>query len=467
MVVTRISGARAALTRRLAAAACAAAAVAAGCDVASLPPGREREPRPNILVIVTDDQRVGSLAVMPHTDRLFRRGGTSFVNAFATTPQCCPSRASILTGMYAHNHGVATNSDAAELDEGATIQRRLGDAGYVTAIVGKYLNYPGSHLDRANAAIDPRFFSRWATFLGGYFDPLMNIDGRLQTVRGYSTGIVADRGVRLLRSFERRDGRPWLLYLAPYAPHPPARPEPAYEDAAVPEHDGNPATAERALDDKPGYVRSAAVGRRAIAAERARQLRTLMSVDDLVAEVFAALDDLGETRRTLAVFVSDNGFLWGEHGMRAKSSPYDRSVRIPLMLRWPGRVAAGALDRRLAANIDVAPTVLDAAGIAPGTDAAVDGRSLLQPRRRSALALEHSGVHGKIPPWAALRTQRFLYVEYYGRRGRIQTREYYDVESDPWLLDNLLAPPVRPGGPDVDALERALASLRRCRGPTC
>jgi arylsulfatase A-like enzyme len=197
-----------------------------------------------------------------------------------------------------------------------------------------------------------------------------------------------------------------------------------------------------------------------------------MSVDDLINRVFALLERLDDKENTLAFFMSDNGFLWGEHGLYAagsqKRSPYKPSVKIPFFVRWPGRVDAGAARRRLAANIDVAPTVLEAAGVRPKPAYPMDGISLLGPRQRERLLLEHYIDVGRIPEWAATYTADYQYIEYYGEDGLTPTfREYYDLGADPWQLENLLADNDPGNDPGIAHIAEQLDADRRCIGVAC
>ena len=424
---------------------------------------------PNVLIIVTDDQRASdTLSVMPETRRLFARNGTRYSNAFAATPLCCPSRATILTGRYAHNTRVRTNNQATKLDPATMFPRLLRAAGYRTALVGKFMNsWP--------AASPPPHFDRYAVFPDGrsaYFDPRVNLNGLLHRVAGYSTTLVRRYSLRFLRRFERRDERPWLLYVAPFAPHPPSRPEPKYADAALPSWPGNPSVFERDRSDKPPFVRRLHYSLREGRAVRARQLRTLMSVDDMVGRISESLGALGERRDTLAIFLSDNGFIWADHriGGEGKTAgqkrlPYTASIRIPLLIRWPGQVPQGATSARLTGTVDVAPTVLDAAGVAPDPAAPpLDGRSLLQPAVRDRVLLEYWRLgNSPFKTWASTRTRRFQYTEYY-ESGRTVFREYYDLRRDPWQLSNLLGDGDPSNDPNLSALEAQLAGDRACVG---
>ncbi len=348
-----------------------------------------QDTRPNILLIVTDDQRAtGTLGVMPKTLRYFRRGGKQYTNAYATTPLCCPSRASILTGRYAHNTGVRRNR-VAGLDLSTIFPRRLVRNGYKTAMAGKFLNgWSRRRLPH---------FDHWALLKvrnGGYFRPTFNVDGNLRRLRGYSTNLIGRHAVNFLNRFENQDDdAPWFLYVAPYAPHYPWTPAKKYVQASLPDWSGNPAVFEQDLSDKPAYVRQVNWTLAAARSVRAGQLRTLMSVDDMVSRIVRRLRALGEERDTLAVFTSDNGFNWADHSLGAGASkrvPYGASVRVPLLLRWPGHVGPGSRAGRLVGNVDIAPTVLSAAGIeANPARPPLDGRSLLRSRGRPRILLEY------------------------------------------------------------------------------
>jgi arylsulfatase A-like enzyme len=434
----------------------------ASCTEPSTRPLGNEPSRPNVLIVMTDDQRLDSMEAMPAVLRWFGEGGRTYPNAFATTPLCCPARASIMTGRYAHNHGVLTNHHTDQLDHGTTLQRELRAAGYITAIAGKFLNEwhirrPPPHFDRY--AIDSPFVTG-----NGFVGERFNIDGDIREV-GYATRFIERTALRYVRSFERQDRRPWLLYVTPFAPHEPAIPEAGYRTAPVSPWRPGPAVLEQDLADKPRFlaeVESLPLG--ALERFRDRQLRTLRSVDDLVDAVMTELDQLGE-RNTLAVFTSDNGLLYGEHGPFSKRLPYDASIRVPLMSRWPGRVAAGTTDPRLAANVDVFPTVMEAAGVP--VRGPIEGRPLWDERARKMIFLEHfyGGEPVGIPSWASVRTRTTQYIEW-SRGGRRIFSEYYDLRADPLQLRNLLVEGEPVDLAEAQAMRRSLAKLRSCVGTT-
>ena len=436
-----------------------AAADAGDAERAVLP---ESE-RPNVLIIVVDDQRIGTLGVMPEVEQGFGGGGTEFTNAYVTTPLCCPSRGSIFTGRYAHNHHVSANAgDAVQgLDQRTTLAYYLKNAGYRTGIYGKYFNpWP---LDRK-----PPFFDRYAVTNFDYYNARFNVQGREKVVRQYSTDFISNKATRFI-SEESDSDDPWFLYVAPNAAHAPYTPEPEYRDSPVPAPDRAPVEKDRS--DKPAWVRSVNTAPKYSEKVRRAQLRTLMSVDDMVGRLDEVLEETGEADNTIAIFVSDNGYFWGEHGLDDKRLPYLPAIRVPLFVRWPGHVAAGATDDRMAANIDIAPTVLEAAGISPGHT--FDGKSLFGIERRTELVIEYfrdDAPFDRVPSWAGLHTSAYQYVEYYSDSGQRIFREYYDLIADPHQLVNLLEdgdPTNDPTQLQLQTLSNRVKSGRNCSGTTC
>jgi arylsulfatase A-like enzyme len=346
--------------------------------------GDAEQSPPNVLVFITDDQRADSMEAMPLTSKWFKEEGRWYPNAFSLTPVCCPSRASIFSGRYTHNHGVKQFTPY-RLDQRSTIQAYLQSSGYRTAFYGKYLN-------AFSLASDPPFFDDWAvfpqstkdTYLGGSW----NVNGTRREVSEYSTDYLRRRALEFV---EESEG-PWLVFISTPQPHLPLLPEPEFEDVAVPEWEGNDAVFERDLSDKPEHVRHPFRGKCGLACgrkTRAGQYRTLMSVDKLVDDVMTTLDERGEAEDTIAFFLSDNGFLWGEHGVSNKRMPYAPSTKIPFGMRWPAQVEPGT-DERFVATIDIGPTVLKAAGIPQRTRLPMDGRSLLSSDwEREEILIEH------------------------------------------------------------------------------
>ncbi|MGH3387457.1 MAG: sulfatase family protein [Actinomadura sp.] len=430
-------------------------------------------PHPNVLVVITDDQPLGTDWAMPRTVGWLAGRGVDLANGFATTPLCAPSRASIFTGQYAHNHGVRSNGHSANLDHDATVQRYLRQAGYRTGLYGKFLN--GWDVQDA-----PPYFDEWGV-LGRptYERGIWNLDGAVRAIPGYTTDVVRHEALGFLRR-RAADHRPWLLYLTPYAPHAPNTPDAAYADSPVPAWPGRPSLVETDKSDKPPYIQAAHATVAAGERVRAAQLRTLRSVDDLVAAVHDQLLRMGQLDHTLVFFIGDNGFAWSDHGWHRKSVPYSPVIRVPFRFSWPAAgLNTGRVDERLAANIDIAPTILQAAGLRPDGRHPMDGHSLLTPHRRDHLLTEFwkPGRKKPGPPtWASLVTPAAQYTEYYDTHldrsgspvgsGEVAFREYYDLAADPYQLDNLL----RPAGPRPDLpigeLAGRLALDRRSAGTT-
>ena len=447
------------------------AGVAGACafvllSASGLSGGTAQAAAPNVLIIVTDDQR-GGIDVMPAVRRYFVKTGVRYLPGFVTTPVCCPSRASIMTGRYAHNHGVKSNSSTGEpgadaLDHSTTLQAYLHQSGYRTGILGKFLNPPWKLAD------NPPYFDEWVT-LGGeprnrdYYDVTYNVNGTVKIIPGYTTTVLARRATGFIRR-NAPGNQPWYLYLATRAPHLPAIPEQQYATLEVGKWYGNPAVFEVDRSDKPPYVQASSKTLSDGRAVRKRQFRSLASVDDMVAKVFAKLKAEGELKNTLAFFISDNGLMWAEHGLVGKGVPYRQAVEVPLMARWSGHLTPGR-DRRWAANIDIAPTVLDAAGIVPTVTQ--DGRSLLRSWKRDRILLEAwCDANTACKRWVSTSGRGYQYTEYWDQ-GFVTFREYYDLDDDPWQRDNLLGDADAGNDPELTAIKRQLAADKTCVGATC
>ncbi len=421
--------------------------------------------RPNVLIFLTDDQRKG-LEVMDALRNRVEANGRRYPNAYVTTPVCCPSRASIMSGRYVHNHGVEANF-VDFFDHRTTVQFYLQRAGYRTGYIGKFLN--GWSFREG-----PPYFDDWALNSGQparrYYDARVNVNGALQTIDKYSTTFFGNEAVRFLERTDRvNDPDPWLLYVAPNAPHQPFQPEKRYEDAPVSEWVGNPAVNERDLSDKPPWVRRQSVSFKRGRFARMQQYRMLESVDDMVRNVMLAVQRLDESRDTLVFFISDNGYSWGEHNLEGKFNPYLESVQVPFLAKWPQHIPPGSIDDRLVANIDIAPTIIDATGVSTEGGPEMDGRSLLDPDwERDRLLLEYKMVDNHpYPDWASTITKTSQYTEYY-RGEETVYREYYDLESDPYQLLNLLGDgDLLNDPPGAPAMSLQLKRDSTCVGETC
>jgi arylsulfatase A-like enzyme len=461
-------------SRRAVALALAVTALVAGTALQA-PDGHppvegDADPRWNVVVVVSDDQNAESLphrpAVMPLLQAAAADPGEHWVrfrNAFANTPMCCPARATLLTGRYAHEHGVLDNGLGLELDPATTVAAWLDRAGYETGLVGKYLNqYPFGR-----APFVPLGWDRWwAKEQGGggsvYLDYTLIEDG-VPTAYGhrgtdYLTDVLADTAVGFLREVPARS--PFLLWFAPTAPHPPWVPAPRhagrFADLPV---EASPAVGERDVRDKPRWVRALprigpAVRAGLREAER-RSYETLLALDDAVRTIVRELEALGELDRTVVVYVSDNGFSFGEHGWVGKACPYDACIRVPLLIRYPP--VEGRVEDAPVSHLDLAPTIAALAGVEP--TAPVSGRSLLPLLADGdatgldpTVFAEWAG-DARIPGWRQVRTPRFAYIE-------LDTgeRELYDVRADPFQLRNVVDDPDRAAV--VDRLASALWAFR-------
>jgi N-acetylglucosamine-6-sulfatase len=438
------------------------AAVGVGLVLATRPSPAEREHRPNIVLVVTDDQRWDTMNMMPAVERLLVEGGVTFRNAFTTTPSCCPARVSLLTGQYSHTSGVFDGSadnapgGAPAFEDESSLATWLDEAGYRTGLVGKYLN-DYSELPRGYV---PPGWDEWFTLADRppqvrYYDYRLNENGAIvpygDDPADYSTRVLQRKAL----DFVRGDG-PFFLYLAPIAPHPPSQPDPRDRSASVAAWIPSPSFDEDDVSDKPGKAK-VRLDRSDVERLRGDMLRSLLGVDRAVEAVAAAIDAAGRSDETYFVYTSDNGFLWGEHRLTGKVWPYEESVRVPLVIRPPGGRPTRVVDE-LVLDIDVAPTIAELAGVEGGRPS--DGRSLVplldgrEDGWRHRFVIEFLGFAPGIPPYVGLRTDRFVYVEY--RNG---WRELYDVRRDPYQLTNLLGDP---GSSNVEEIARSLRrELRR------
>jgi N-acetylglucosamine-6-sulfatase len=463
--------------------------------------------RPNVVVIMTDDQAAGEMGAMPKTRRLLAGKGVSFERSYVSYPVCCPSRATFLTGQYAHNHGVMglypPTGGYGRFDKHNALPVWLRRSGYFTAHLGKFLNGYG---DQQTADVPPGWSDWRATVdystysMWGY---TLNENGRLRTYgrpfsekpRWYQTDVMARKATSII---EARSGRsPFFVSLNLLAPHHESRaiqrrtgqivrPAPRHRRAPV----GLPARAasfnERDMSDKPGFIRRRMRALRSRDVARIQRIavqrrRALLAVDDAVAQVVRTLRRTGELDETYIVFTSDNGYMQGEHRIRSgKMLPYDPSTRVPLVIRGPG-LPEGAVSRELVANVDLAPTLLDLADVSPGKP--VDGRSLIpfarNPGWRTRRAILHEtggsrwvGLRGqdeaangrrslrRVLTYRAVRTPGWLYVRYHGGE-----RELYDLRRDPHQLESVHADPRYRRARLV--LGRELRRLAHCRGEAC
>ncbi|NLT06710.1 MAG: sulfatase, partial [Solirubrobacterales bacterium] len=349
------------------------------------------DPRPNVVVVTTDDQTLRSMWAMPRTRALIGDRGATFANAFVTNPRCCPSRATFLTGQYSHNHGVLTNGPPA----GGWGRLRgtvnwlptwLRDAGYRTVHVGKFLNHYGKWAPREVPAGWDEWYATVDPTTYRYYNYTVNENGELRRYgrdpRHYSTDFMTARSTAIVERLAPRP-EPFFLsvnYLAPHTGGPwepgdpiglgtPAvadRHRDAFPGARLPR---GPAFNELDISDKPRWLRRPFIGARRMSVLESlhrQRLQSLLAVDEGVERIVEALRATGELDRTLLIFVSDNGYLLGEHRLAAgKAKVYDAAARVPLLMRGPG-VPAGSRPTQLVNNADITATIVDAARARPG-----------------------------------------------------------------------------------------------------
>jgi arylsulfatase A-like enzyme len=449
--------------------------------------------RANIVLIVTDDEDVAAHAFMPKTKALIEDQGTAFENFFISLSWCCPSRASILRGQYAHNTHIVSNEPPwggfetfrrLGLEE-STVATWLQDAGYRTAMVGKYLNRYVPERDGV-----PPGWDEW--YVGGNahasYNYVLNENGyALQYGSGpedYLGDVLTAKAVQVIRSAAGA-GQRFFLYVLPFNPHSPSVAAPRHEgmfaDTELPRP---PSFNEADVSDKPAFIRRLPpLNQHQIADleyEQRRRIASLQAIDDMVESIVTALTETGQLDSTYIIYTSDNGFHMGEHRLIAgKDTPYEEDIRVPMVMRGPA-VPAGERIKALVGNIDLAPTLAEIAGA--DVPDFVDGRSFLpllqDPERpwREAFLIERrkleeqlvrqskfSGLTPEELDQAAvlngIRTRDLVYMEY-----ATGERELYDLTRDPHQLANLAdeTDPVL-----VSALSARVVELSECTGAGC
>ncbi len=487
-------------------------------------PASEPTGQPNIVVILTDDQEPETMQYMPMLNALLIDQGTTFTNFLVSMPLCCPSRATFLRAQYGHNTEIMGNDlpyggfrkFAALNEEDSTVATWLQDAGYRTMLAGKYLNaFP----DANDLMHLPKGWTEWYSPVDGdayvQYNYVLNENGQ-QVEYGeepddYGTDVYAGKTIEFIERSVAEE-KPFFAYVSVYAPHWPYTAAPRHEhlfpDATAPR---SPNFDEEDVSDKPAHIRKLPplsddeIER--IDDEYRRRLRALMGVDELIESVVDTLESTGQLDNTYIFYTSDNGFHLGCHRQVAgKTAPYDEDTRVTMIVRGPGVPKGVTLDH-LTGNIDAGPTWAALAGVqAPDF---VDGRSLTPLMRddppplsewRQSFLLEHApfdkptvtfvssmprsntppGVleppdaddeviayapdgqeetRVEVPPYRGMRTYDYLYVEY-----PTGDRELYDLQSDPYQLDNLIAT----ADPDlVSELAARLEELAACSGSEC
>lgn len=468
---------------------------------------------PNIVFILTDDMTMADLAYMPKTKNLIGENGASFTHFFVSFSLCCPSRASILRGQYAHNTKILDN----ELPNGgfekayamgletSMLPVWLQQAGYQTALFGKYLNgYP----DQAGQTYIPPGWTEWYSPAAGNpyseFNYSLNENGKLvaygSAPSDYGTDVYAGKAVDFIKR-SAAQGKPFFAYVSTYAPHKPATPAPRHVASfATTELPRPPSFNEPDMRDKlKTFLWKPLLDEKQIKQlEELYRLRleSLQAVDEMVANIVSTLQATDQFDNTYIFFTSDNGFHLGQHRLPAgKNTPYEEDILVPLLISGPG-IKAGLKIDALAGNIDIAPTIATLAG-ATAPDY-VDGRSITPllsgntiPDWRKAYLLERnpanmeesSTLHANIshqpkPDWLAglleppdsyfdkqpgiyrgLRTDQYTYVEFSNGVSQI-----YDLKKDPYEIENFAAT----ADPALLAkYHKWLSELETCTGASC
>ena len=442
----------------------AALGVAVFCGIGLKAEGRENGPRRrNVVFVLSDDHRYDFMGFAegpefletPNMDRMAREGA-HLRNAFVATSLCSPSRASILTGQYAHRHGVVDNQRP--VPEGTVFfPQHLQQAGYETAFIGKW--HMGHDHDQPRSGFD-----HWVSFRGqgDYFDPTLNVDGRRSRVRGYTTDILAEHALRWLK---RKRSKPFFLYLSFKAVHYPFEPAPRhrgrYQTAKI-KYPETMANTEENYRTQPRWVRQRRYGIHGIDHMQTgpfdddpvpsfddlyrRYCETVHGLDENLGRVLDYLDRAGLAESTLVIYMGDNGFALGEHGFYDKRDAFEESIRVPMLAYAPGLIKPGTKVAQMVQNIDVAATVLEAARCRLPKKPAMDGRSflpLLAGREvpwRDEILYEYYWEWNfpATPTVFALRSDRYKYIYYHGVWDR---NGFYDLETDPVERHNLIAVP--------------------------
>ncbi len=480
--------------------------------------------RPNFIIVLTDDMDLRLTAKLDKTNSLIGQRGVTFTNFFVTSPACCPSRASLLRGQYPHNTTVLSNippdggyqSFFAHDGEAGNLAVWLNRVGYRTSLVGKYLN--GYPVPNTESYIPPGW-TDWHVFLyqspgeneeSNYFHFPMNENGAVvqydDTPTDYSTDVIRDKSIHFIDK-SISDDAPFFILISVYAPHGPSIPAPRhatlFQGSQYPQ---SPSFNEGDLSDKPSIIRSLTSNGEETDVSDANRLylqraRSMQAVDELVGDLINTLEKSGGLNNTYIFFTSDNGFHIGEHQLPpGKATPYEEDIHVPLMIRGPG-IHPNTIVAQLAANIDIAPTIIDLAGIERVN--ILDGRSLVPLLKsqdmgpikwRNGLLIEMgnmttagSAIESQLPPelldtkrlilefpdatqannlaqintiaFRSIRAENFIYTEY-----NTDDVEYYDLTRDPYELDNAAS---RLGPNVLSTLHTWLKRFQQCASQDC
>jgi arylsulfatase A-like enzyme len=424
-------------------------------------PQRGDSRRPNVLFVLMDDMRWDLMGCAGHPvvrtpslDRLAQEGAR-FTNAFVCLSLCSPSRASFLTGLYPHVHGVLGNRTPLDFSRLVTFPQRFQRAGYRTAMFGKW------HM---GVDADPKpGFDHWACFKGQgtYFDPQLNVNGEVQSLQGFTDDVTTGLTAAWMT---QEDERPFLAVLGFKSCHSPFEPPPrmarVYEGLTMP----RPPSFDRPMPDQPAWIQkfddTGHTPYSRIPADElaSRFARLVTAADENIGRLMEALERAGQLDRTLIIFSSDNGFLVHEHGLYDKRAMYEESIRIPLLMRYPPLVRRGVVDD-ITLNIDLAPTLMDLIGVEGAQE--TQGLSLLpalQNRRRSKRSILFYQYDRETPystpSLMGVRTPEWKLVQY---QEEGQAHELYNLKQDPYEMRNLFARPE--SGRQRERLERELTRM--------
>ncbi len=382
------------------------------------PPAQPEAPTPtrnNVVIIITDDQDVDSLPVMRKLMSYPEGSWVRFTDAMVNQGVCSPSRATLLTGQYAHHHGVIGNNDGLKLDDRNTLPVWLNNAGYQTGLVGKYMNnFPW------------RLGWRYVPPGWDYFHVFR------ETKR--DNDLYTDEAVRFINNANG----PFFLYLSYKAPHQTANPPKRYDNADAYVPPLRPNVNEADMRDKPREIRRLPILQPAIlrfwANERLQGQRELMAVDDGIQRVVDAIKARGALNNTMIIFTSDNGFSWGSHRIVGKLCPYEECSNVPLLIRFPG-VAGNRVETRVVANTDLPATIAEYTGVTPGLPQ--DGRSFLGLLKAPGTRWRDEAlIERPLNAYYGIRTPAWKYLEYADGQ-----RELYDLTADPWEMQNVAGQP--------------------------
>jgi N-acetylglucosamine-6-sulfatase len=433
--------------------------------------------RRNIVFVLSDDHRYdfmsfvkGSPAFLetPNMDRMAREGA-HLTNAFVSTSLCSPSRASILTGRYMHNHQVVDNQRPVPAGT-VFFPQYLQRAGYETAFVGKW------HMGHDDDAPRPGF-DHWVSFKGQgvYFDPTLNINSEHRKFSGYSTDILTDQALEWLKG-GRDVGKPFFLYLSFKAVHYPFQPAERhrgrYEKGEV-KRPETMANTEQNYQTQPHWVRERRYSIHGVDHMETgqydndpvpsfddlyrRYCETVHGLDENLGRLLDYLDETGLSKSTLVMYMGDNGFALGEHGFYDKRDAFEESIRVPMLAYAPGFIEAGTKVAQMVQNIDVAPTLLAAAGVRPAKEAKMDGLSFLPLLRGESIGWRDHILYEYYWEWNfpatptvfAIRSERYKYIFYHGVW---DCDGFYDLQTDPHERHNLI---------DVPAYAEQIAAMQK------